>query len=64
MQVLIGTGIFANSVRVKWDKALGSHATLHLLTGVSLDSPETRSLLCDSENCEPLCLDNDKSVAC
>ena len=47
---------------VEWDKALRGHATLHLLAGVSHDNPEAKSLLCDSEDCEPLCLNNDKSV--
>ena len=52
-----------NSVRVEWDKALRGRKTLHLLAGAFRDNPETNSLLRDSENCEPLCLDNDRSVA-
>ena len=61
-QFSLARRIFANSVVVEWDKALRGHATLHLLAGVSRDNPEAKSLLCDSEDCEPLCLNNDKSV--
>ena len=60
MQVLIGTGDF---LRAEWDKALGSHATLHLLTGVSLDSPRL-GRYCVTQKTVNRFLDNDKSVAC